>query len=71
MWIFFKRGFTRAVLNSEGNIPVNKLSLTICVRAGSRTSRHSTNNGVGIGSSGQVVGLELSMMVLRSVSEMG
>ena len=43
-----------AVLNSGGTTPETRDELIMCVAAGRSSSKHSTNRGVGIGSSKQV-----------------
>lgn len=45
-----------ACLYSEGKTPLDKLSFAICVIVGSRASKQSLSNGVGMRSSVQVVG---------------
>ena len=48
---FLRRGVTRAVLKTSGKTQEDREELTRAVREGRRVSRHSTNRGVGIGSS--------------------
>ena len=55
------RGFTMAVLNTGGTTPEARDELIKCVAAGRSSSKHSTNRDVGIGSSEQVLGADLSI----------
>ena len=66
-----RRGVTRAVLKSSGKTPEDRVELTRAVRAGRRVSRHSTSRGVGIGSSGQVLGADFRMRFLTTDLETG
>ena len=50
-----------AVLNSDGKTPETRDELIMCVTAGRSSSKHSTNRDVGIGSSEQVLGADLSI----------
>ena len=51
IFVFLRRGVTRAVLKTSGNTPEDREKLTRTVREGRRVSRHSTSRRVGIGSS--------------------
>ena len=52
-----------AVLNSGGTTPETRGELIMCVAVGRSSSKHSTNRDIGIGSSEQVFGVDLSIMV--------
>ena len=69
--LFFSKGRTTADLKILGKDPETKLSLIMLVIAGRSSSRHSINKGVGMASSGQVVGFEVSMVFLTSSTETG
>ena len=49
------------VLNSGGTTPETRGEFIMCVTAGRSSSKHSTNRDVGIGSSEQVLGADLSI----------
>ena len=60
-----------AVLNTGGTTPETRDELIMCVAAGRSSSKHSTNTDVGIGSSEQVFGADLSITVRTCSSETG
>lgn len=52
---FLRSGLTKIFLNKDGNTPVDKLSFTIFMMAGSKLSKHSVRRLVGIETNWQVV----------------
>ena len=60
-----------AVLNSGGTTPETRDELIMCVTAGRSSSEHPTNKDVGMGSSEQVFGADLSITFRTSSSETG
>ena len=59
----FEKRFHNEVLNFGGKTPETRDMLIMCVTAGRRSSKHSTNKEAGMGSSEQVFGADLSIMV--------
>ena len=49
------------VLNSGGTTPETRGEFIMCVTAGRSSSKHSTNEDVGMGSSEQVFGADFSI----------
>ena len=64
-----RRDFTMAVLDSYGTTPETRDELIMCVTAGGSSSKHSTNKDVGMGSSKQVFGPDLSITFRTCSSE--
>ena len=64
---FLRSVFTTAVLNSDGKTPETRDELITCVTAG----KSSTNKKVGMGSSEQVFGTDLSITFRTCSSETG
>ena len=68
---FFKRGLTRADLQTDGKTPDTKELLNTAVMQGNKESRHSSNRGVVNASSSHVFKGELSMVRLTKSSVTG
>ena len=65
------RGFTIAVLNSEGKTSHTRKELIMCVTMGRSLSKRSTNKAVQMVSSEQVCGIDFRMTFLTCSSDTG
>ena len=68
---FFRRGFTTAVLKVDGKEPDSSEELTMLVRVGRNSSKHSKRRDVGKGSRAQDVGLDFKIVFFSSDSVTG
>ena len=66
-----RSGLTTACLSTDGKEPDSRLSITIPIRVGRRSSKQPRKSEVGMGSTEQVAGLDLRITLLSSCSDTG